>query len=41
MTMDSINDTFDAMDPEVNTMADEETDKILMEIAGVRLSGND
>lgn len=39
MTMDTISDTFDALDPEVDSMADEETDKVLMEIAGMRFAG--
>ena len=37
--MDTISDTFDALDPEVDSMADEETDKVLMEIAGMRFAG--
>ena len=39
MTMETISDTFDALDPEVDSMADEETDKVLMEIAGMRFAG--
>lgn len=37
MTSDMIDDVFD--DPEVDNLADEETDQVLMEVAGIKMQG--
>ena len=34
-----INDTLDGLDPEIDTLADEQTDEILQQVAGMRLAG--
>lgn len=39
MTSDLVDDSFSMMDPEIDELADDETDKVLMEVAGIKLSG--
>ena len=41
MVSDMIDDGFSMMDPDLDEMADEETDKVLMEVAGMKMGGND
>ena len=37
MTSEMMDDMFD--DPEVDALADEETDQVLMEVAGIKMQG--
>ena len=39
MTSDLVDDAFSTMDGDIQDLADEETDKILFEVAQVRLAG--
>lgn len=41
MVSEMIDDGFSMMDPDLDEMADEETDKVLMEVAGMKMGGND
>ena len=39
MTSDQVDEAFSAMDGDIEDLVDEEIDKVLFEVAGVRVAG--